>query len=58
MEEIRNDPVEHTASKEVAKENSEQEYEYVKPNLLQSKTVVEPLPNEPLPRPNADTLQK
>ena len=57
MEEIRNDPVEHTASKEVARENSKQEYEYVKPNLLQSKTVVEPLPNEPLPRPNDDTLQ-
>ncbi len=57
MDEIRNEPVEHSASKEVAKENSEQEYEYVKPNLLQSKTVVEPLPHEPLSHPHDDTLK-
>lgn len=57
MNEIRNDPVEHSASKEVAKENFEREYEYVKPDLLKSKTVVEPLPNEPLPRLSDDTLQ-
>ncbi len=57
MDEIRNEPVEHSASKEVAKENSEQEYEYVKPNLLQSKTVVEPLPQEPLSHPHDDTLK-
>ncbi|MDO4477089.1 MAG: hypothetical protein Q4B93_03955 [Clostridia bacterium] len=57
MDEIRNEPVEHSASKEVAKENSEQEYEYVKPNLMQSKTVVEPLPHEPLPHPHDDTLK-
>ena len=57
MDEIRNEPVEPSASKEVAKENSKQEYEYVKPNLMQSKTVVEPLPHEPLPHPHDDTLK-
>ncbi len=57
MQEIRNDPVEHSASKEVAEGNFEQEYKYVKPDLLKSKTVVEPQVNEPLPRPSEGTLQ-